>query len=588
MEILKKSYRLLSHHERKRAFILAFMLLISAFLDMIGVASILPFIAVLSDPGIIETNLIFNNIFQTSSMFGVENNQQFLFALGIFVFALLVFTLIFKAVTNYVQVLFVQMLVYGICKRLMEGYLHQPYSWFLNRNSAELGKTILSEVTQVVGNGLRPLMELIAKSMIAIAIILLLIIIDPKLALITGFSLGGAYVLVFYFVKTFLKKIGKESLKNNELRFLALNEAFGAAKEVKISGLEDTYIKRFSSPAKIFAKNHALADVINMLPRYVFEAIAFGGILLIVLFLMLQKGTFNNVLPIITLYVFAGYRLMPALHQIYGSFAKITFVVPSLNRLYEDIQSLKSHNTNQDQGILKLNKTITLKNIYYEYPKASRTALKNINLSIPARHTIGLVGSTGSGKTTTVDIILGLLEAQKGSLEIDGQIISNNNCRSWQKSIGYVPQHIYLADDTISANIAFGVNPNKINQKDIEKAAKIANLHDFVVNELPDKYQTVVGERGARLSGGQRQRIGISRALYNNPQVLILDEATSALDNETEKAVMDAINNLSKDITIILIAHRLNTVKNCDIIFKLEKGEIKSQGTYDEIINDKI
>ena len=588
MQVLKKFYQLLSFHERKRAYVLVFMLLITAFLDMLGVASILPFIAVLSNPGIIESNMIFNNIFQASSMFGVENNQQFLFVLGVIVFALLVFSLIFKAITSYVQVLFAQMLEYSICKRLMEGYLHQSYSWFLNRNSADLGKTILSEVSHVVGSGIKPLMELIAKSMIAIAIIILLIIIDPKLALITGFLLGGAYVLLFYIIRTFVSKIGRENLKSNELRFLALNEAFGAAKEVKIGGLEEIYINRYASPAKNFARNHALAEVVNMLPRYVFEAIAFGGILLIILFLMLQKGIFNNVLPIVTLYVFAGYRLMPALHQIYSSFTKITFVGPSLNRLHEDIQSLKSFSVNQDQGILKLDKTITLKNIYYKYPNASRTALKNINLSIPAKHTIGLVGSTGSGKTTTVDIILGLLEAQKGNLEVDGQIISKNNCRSWQKSIGYVPQHIYLADNTVSANIAFGVNPKNINQEAIEKAAKIANLHDFVVNELPDKYQTVVGERGARLSGGQRQRIGISRALYNNPQVLILDEATSALDNETEKAVMDAINNLSKDITIILIAHRLNTVKNCDIIFKLENGEIKAQGSYDEIINKKV
>ena len=588
MQTLKKFYQLLSFQERKRAYILVFMLLITAFLDMLGVASILPFIAVLSDPGIIESNMIFNNIFQASSMFGVENNQQFLFVLGVIVFALLVFSLIFKSITSYVQVLFAQMLEYGICKRLMEGYLHQSYSWFLNRNSADLGKTILSEVSHVVGSGIKPLMELIAKSMIAIAIIILLIIIDPKLALITGFLLGGAYFLVFYVVRNFVSKIGRESLKSNELRFLALNEAFGAAKEVKVGGLEEIYISRYASPAKNFAKNHALAEVVNMLPRYIFEAIAFGGILLIILFLMLQKGIFNNVLPIVTLYVFAGYRLMPALHQIYGSFTKITFVGSSLNRLHEDIQSLKSFNVNQNQGILKLDKKIELKNIYYEYPNALRTALKNINLSIPAKHTVGLVGSTGSGKTTTVDIILGLLEAQKGNLEVDGQIISKNNCRSWQKSIGYVPQYIYLADDTVAANIAFGVNPNNIDQVAVEKAAKIANLHDFVINELPDKYQTIVGERGARLSGGQRQRIGISRALYNNPKVLILDEATSALDNETEKAVMDAINNLSKDITIILIAHRLNTVKNCDIIFKLEKGEIKAKGSYDEIINKKV
>ena len=221
---------------------------------------------------------------------------------------------------------------------------------------------------------------------------------------------------------------------------------------------------------------------------------------------------------------------------------------------------------------------ISLKNICYNYPNSSRTALKNINIDINSKTTVGLVGSTGSGKTTTVDIILGLLEAQEGMLEVDGTIITKHNARSWQKSIGYVPQHIYLSDDTVAANIAFGVKSDLINYKAIEKASKIANLHEFVVNELPNQYQTKIGERGVRLSGGQRQRIGIARALYHNPQVLILDEATSALDNFTEKVVMEAVNNLNKNITIILIAHRLNTVKKCDNIYFLEQGEVKNQG----------
>ena len=211
-------------------------------------------------------------------------------------------------------------------------------------------------------------------------------------------------------------------------------------------------------------------------------------------------------------------------------------------------------------------------------------------MEIPANSTVGLVGATGSGKTTTVDIILGLLEAQKGSLEVDGKVIDKNNRRAWQHSIGYVPQHIFLADDTVSANIAFGINPKDVNQEAVEEAAKIANLHEFVINELPSKYKTTVGERGIRLSGGQRQRIGIARALYHKPQVLILDEATSALDNLTEKIVMEAVHNIGKNITIIMIAHRLSTVKNCDIIFQLENGILKDQGTFDKLIeiNDKF
>ena len=586
MQTFKKFLYLLNPQERKRASLLVLMILIMALLDMVGVASILPFIAVLADPGLVESNTILNKMYYISNMFGVENNQQFLFILGVFVFLVLVTSLIFKIITTYVQVLFVQMLEYSISKRLVEGYLHQPYSWFLNRNSADLGKTILSELSQVIGGGIRPLMELIAKSAIAIAIIILLIIVNPKLALITFFLLGGSYGLIFYFIRNYMVKIGEERLKNNELRFTILSEAFGAAKEVKTGGLEETYIKRFSEYAYKVARSYSSHSAIGELPRYVLEAVAFGGILLIILFLMAQTGNFNNVLPIISLYVFAGYRLMPALQVIYSSFTKITFVGPSLDKLYYDIKSLKAFVPNQDEGILKLEQTISLKNISYEYPNSSRTVLKDININIPAKNTIGLIGSTGSGKTTIIDIILGLLEAQKGNLEVDGKLITKNNCRAWQRSLGYVPQHIYLADDTIAANIAFGLNVDEIDQEAVEKSAKIANLFEFVVNELPNKFKTKVGERGVRLSGGQRQRIGIARALYHNPQVLILDEATSALDNETEKAVMEAVNNISKDITIILIAHRLNTVKNCDIVFKIEKGQLVSQGTFDQLIDN--
>jgi len=427
-------------------------------------------------------------------------------------------------------------------------------------------------------------MELIAKGVVSIVIIILLILTNPKLALIASISLGGAYGLIFYFIRGFLNRIGKKRLESNQLRFMALSDAFGAIKEVKVGGLEKTYVKHFSDPGKIFALTRSSSQIISKLPRYFLEAIAFGGILLIILYMMVQTGSFNNALPILSLYVFAGYRLIPALQTIYSSITELAFVSPSLDKLHEDIKNLKLFNENQDQGVLSFNKAITLKNIYYNYPNESRTALKDINLSIPAKTIVGLVGATGSGKTTTVDIILGLLETKKGTLEVDGKVITNQNSRSWQRSIGYVPQHIYLSDDTVAANIAFGVGLKDINQADVEKAVKIANLHEFVMDELPKQYQTTIGERGVRLSGGQRQRIGIARALYHKPQVLILDEATSALDSQTEKAVMDAVNNLSKNITIILIAHRLSTVKKCDQIFLLEKGQLKDQGTFKELI----
>ena len=585
MQNFKKLLLLLTPQERKRAGLLLIMILIMSLLDMIGVASIFPFMAVLTNVGFIEQDSILNTMFEASSIIGVENNQQFLFVLGILVFVLLIISLAFKTLTTYAQVRFIQMREYSISRRLIEGYLHQPYSWFLSRNSAELGKTIFSEVEQLIENGIKPFIELIAKGAVTIALITLLIIADPKLTLIVGFSLTGSYLLIFYFVRNYLNRIGKERLKNNKLRFISISEAFGAAKEVKVGGLEQIFINRFSNSAKIFALTQASSLVVAQLPRFILEAIAFGGILLIILYFLSQTGNFNSAIPVISLYVFAGYRLMPAFQQIYSSLTNLSFISPSLNKLDHDLKSLKPCDENQDQGILICNKTITLKNIHYNYPNASRTALKNISLTIPAKSTVGLVGATGSGKTTTVDIILGLLVAQKGTLEVDGKVITKQNARAWQRSIGYVPQHIYLSDDTVAANIAFGVEPKDINLAAVLKSSKIANLHNFVIDELPKQYQTTIGERGIRLSGGQRQRIGIARALYHNPQVLILDEATSSLDNLTEKAVMDSVNNLSKDITIILIAHRLSTVKKCDNIFLLEKGELKNNGTFEELIN---
>ena len=587
MQTFKKLLFLLTPKERKRGFLLMIIMLIMALLDMIGVASILPFIAILTNPSLVETNMILNIVFEASSVVGVENVQQFLFFLGVTVFVILISSLAFKALTTYLQVNFIEMCQYTLSKKLVEGYLYQPYSWFLSRHSADLGKTILSEVSTVIASGIGPILELVSRGFISVALISLLLIADPKLTIIVGISLGVIYWLIFSFIRVYLSRFGAERLRNNESRFKSISEAFGAAKEVKVGGLEEAYIKSYSVPALSFAKINSSVLLISALPRFFLEAVAFGGILIIILYQMNKTENFNDILPIISLYVFAGYRMIPALQQIYVSFNQLTFVGPSLNKLYDDFKKIKPVKQDQDQDQIFLNKRIDLKNVNYTYPNISRTTLKDINLSIPAKSTIGLIGPTGSGKTTTVDIILGLLEAQKGTLEVDGQIITKKNSRSWQRSIGYVPQHIFLSDDTIASNVAFGVEPKNIDHLAVEKASKIANLHQFIIDELPAKYQTTIGERGIRLSGGQRQRIGIARALYHDPLVLILDEATSSLDNETEKAVMDAVNNLRKEITIILIAHRLNTVKNCDTIFKLDKGQLIGVGTFDEIINEK-
>lgn len=586
MNTLKKLFYLLSGNERKKIGLLLLMILLMAFLDMIGVASIMPFIAVLSNPDVVETNSLMNTMFKASAFFGVETKKQFLFSLGILIFILLVTSLTFKAITTYAQLRFTQMREYSIGKRLIEGYLNQPYSWFLDRNSAELGKSILSEVTSVVANGIKPMMTLISQTMIVFSLLILLIFIDPILAFSTIITISVAYLILYSFVRKYLKQIGLESVKADKLRFTYLNEAFGASKEIKLAGLEQFYIDRFSKPAQSFAKIKSLAQIISQIPRFALEAIAFGGMLLVTLYLMKNIGTFEKILSVIAVYAFAGYRLMPALQQIYNSVTLLRFVGPALNNVYNDIKNLEKEIDIKPINKINFRNKINLNNINYSYPNMSQNVLKDITLEITANKKIGIIGSTGSGKTTLVDIILGLLNAQEGSLKVDDKIIDNDNRRSWQKSIGYVPQKIYLADDTIAANIAFGTDVSKISTERVIRAAKIANLHDFINGDLPLKYNTIVGERGVRLSGGQCQRIGIARALYNNSKVLILDEATSALDIKTEKNVMKALQNMEKEITIIMIAHRLSTIKDCDKIFYLENGIIRAQGTYDFLMEN--
>ena len=585
MQTLNKLLFLLSLHELKNAILLMVMVLVMAILEMIGVVSILPFIAVLMNPDLIDTNIVLNTAFKISNVLGIETKKSFLFLLGIFVFLIFIITLTFKFLTFYVQLRFTSSLNYKIAKRFLEGYLHQPYSWFLNRHSADLGKNILSEINFIISQGINPMINLIKQSLVAFALLIMLFFVDPILTLVVGLIFSLSYSLIYVIIKKIMSSKGKERLEANKWIFTYISEAFGAIKEIKVSGQEQTYIKKFSKPSKTLSRITVLAGVINHLPRVLLEAITFGGMLLVILYLMLQRGNFYTALPIIALYAYAGYRLMPSIQQIYTSVLTLRFVGPALDALHKDLKSLKSLNLKQNQDILSLKKNITLKNVNFNYPNTSRTALKDIQFSIYAKTKVGIVGTTGSGKTTTVDIILGLLEAQQGTLEVDGIEINKSNSRDWQRSIGYVPQHIFLSDDSIAANIAFGIEHEQINYKAVERAAKIAMLHEFVTSELPQKYLTTIGERGVRLSGGQRQRIGIARALYHNPQVLILDEATSALDNNTEKQVMNEIKKLEKNITIVMIAHRLSTVRECDSIILLDKGEIKGQGTFEELVN---
>jgi len=559
------------------------MILVMALLDTIGVASILPFMTVLANPDTIHSNQYLSYVYVT---LGFTSSRSFLLFLGTSVLTILLFSITFRAITTYAQLRFTMMQEYSLARQLVSGYLHQPYEWFLNRNSSDLGKTVLSEVSQVISSCITPMMQVVAQISVVIALTTLLIITDPILSLIVSSVLIIAYGTIYGSLRKYLGKIGADRVAANQERYRAVAEAFGGIKDVKIAGQEKTFLNRFETPAKRFASHQATASIIGQLPRFLLEAIAFGGMILLVLYLMGTGQNFQSILPVLTLYAFAAYRLLPALQIMYQHITALRFSSKALDALYEDMKNLSEVKYSEISSFqkLKIKNEISLENITYTYPGVKEPSIKDMNIHIAANSIVGLVGTTGSGKTTTIDLILGLLSPQKGKLKVDSMTINLDNVRSWYRTIGYVPQHIHLTDDTVAANIAFGVPKEEINQNSVIRAARIANLHDFVISQLPEGYDTEIGERGVRLSGGQRQRIGIARALYHNPQVLILDEATSALDNLTEKAVMEAIHNLGHEITIILIAHRLSTVRNCDVIYFLEKGQIRSHGSFDELL----
>ena len=384
MKILKKFLYLLNKSERKSIILLLFMILGMAFIDMLGVASILPFLVVLTNPDLVSTNVFLKWLFDYSKIFGVEDQTQYLIFLGFFMLFILIFSIAFKTFTTYFQIRFVQMRQYSLSKRLIEGYLHQPYSWFLSINSADLGKTILHEVGQVIGQGINPMIELISKSAISILIITLLIIVDPVIAIIVGFSLAFIYGSFYYFIKNYLNRIGKESFENNKSRFRAVLEAFNASKEIKIGNLENFYIKYFSASALTFAKNHTHSSIISILPRYVFEGVAFGGILLIMILKIMQSNDYSEAIPIVGLYAFAGYRLMPAIHSIFSAFTAITFVKPVLDKIINDLKNISKKTYNSEKSILPFKKKISLKKINYDYPNSSKTALNDLTLNISA------------------------------------------------------------------------------------------------------------------------------------------------------------------------------------------------------------
>jgi ATP-binding cassette, subfamily B, bacterial PglK len=580
---LRKIWILLSSRERLHAVLLLLQMIASAFINVFGIALIFPFMTLILEPKSIFSNHKFFLLYQ---LFNFSSAHKFLIAFGIFLFFTVILSDILSALTAWFSNRFSYMRLYTFGSRLLKYYFSRPYVFYLSRNTASLTQNVAVEVRVVITNILLGFISLATQLINIGMIVALLFYVNSMVALFALGAVGGIYSLIYVIAKNKLMRISRENVQARKTILGTTNEGFNGIKDIKILGIELPFIQRYQRAVKALSSNMASYTIIGVIPKYVLEAVAFGSIILFLIILLVRGNNPEHIIPLLSLYVFAGYRLMPAMQMAFTYIAQIKATSHSLKVIYDDLSNMeKSINVGETaRQCMSLNKEIKLDKISFTYPNCQTAIIKNLSLSIPVNSVVGFVGSTGAGKTTIIDITLGLLRAQSGKILIDGAQINGENLRTWQNNLGYVPQHIYLCDDTIARNIAFGIDDEKIDLEMVKKAAEMAALSNFVETELPKQYNTFIGDRGIRISGGQRQRLGIARALYHDPDVLVFDEATSSLDGVTEQVIMDAIHSLGHKKTIIIVAHRLTTVRECDKIFLLGKGKLIDQGSYNELM----
>lgn len=575
----KKTWALLDAREKRNAWYVLSIMMVSALSSAAMVGSIMPFLAVLADPSRIETTPA---LAWTYTYFGFASAYNFLVVLGVASFVVIVLSSLIQIIKTWAVARYSMMRSHAISYRLLSSYLSQSYPFFLNRHSSDMAPRVLVEVAQAVSRFLRPVAELAAASLTTVAIVGLLLWVNTLIAVATFALLGGIYALIYLITRRLLNRLGLVRVNANRMRYRFVNEALTGIKDIKLVGRERAYLDRFEVPSSRMARNEVRIDVLSQVPHFALQAAALGGVILLCVLLiepedMTSEDGIGGLLPILGVFAFAGQRLLPEFSKLYGALAQMQTGAASVGLVYDDLIVRGRRDgelPDKPPTAIGLKATLALDAVCYTYPNSDRAGLRDISLSIRAGEKIGIVGATGAGKTTLADIILGLLDPGQGRLVVDQIPIGPENQRAWMQSVGYVPQDIFLTDAPVAENIALGVAAAEIDTDRLHRAARIARIDQFITEELPEGYQTHIGERGVRLSGGQRQRIGIARALYHEADLIVFDEATSALDNLTEQDVMAAIDALPGDKTVLMIAHRLSTVKRCDRIIVLDQGKL--------------
>lgn len=577
--ILKKIFYILREYKKRVAFLIL-LLFIGMIFEMLSIGIILPTLGILLSPDI---KLDFPSVYLFFKKNGFESQREIIFFGMYSIIAIYFFKTVFMYYLSWVQANFSAELSAKTSSKLYSGYLNQTYSFHLLRNSSELIRNIIGEVHEF-SEMLKSLFVLIIEITALIGIAIILLFREPLGTTMIFIVLGLSTFLLQKFSKRKLIKWGEERQYHDGLMKKKINHGLLGIKDIKLKGVESIFLKEFDFHnflrVGVTSKQYAL----TFFPRLYLEFIAVLGLVGFIIFQLYLNTPVNSLLPIIALFMAGAFRMIPSANRIIGSMQFIRYSKPVIDIVYNELIFNSKFKSNIIENSDKINfkHQLELKNISYRYSETDSNVLKNINLTIKKGEVIGFIGTSGSGKSTLIDIILGLLKPETGSIFLDNNEITQI-MKPWQKLIGYVPQSIFLSDDNIKNNIAFGILHQEIQNTSIQNAIIAAQLNDFI-NTLPDGIETQVGEQGVRLSGGQRQRIGLARALYNNPEILILDEATSALDNNTENSVMETVLKLRGEKTILLVAHRLSTLRFCDRIYKIENGIVEFEGSPIDIL----
>jgi ATP-binding cassette, subfamily B, bacterial PglK len=582
---IKKVYKLLPKSDKYKFAGLFFLMILASFIELLGVGIIPAFIITLAD-----SDLVFNTpyIGELLLSLGIDSSQKLITISAIVLIVIYVAKNIFLVTYEYFKIKFVKKRQIHLQNRLFKSYLTAPYTYYINQNSSVLLRNVTSEVNKIITGTLLPLIDITLKIMMAVFIIGSLLYLEPVITVITMVIMGGGGFLFLKLTRDKITKAGKKDRRARGFMNKVVLQGLGAFKDTRVLRREKMFLDQYDKYANQSVAANVYKTFVGSLPRAIIELLLVIGILTITLIMVWEGRPFSAIIPMLTLFGVAGVKLMPIFSTVIKEANALMYNAASVDAVYQDLKLLENNYSDfreellEEATRLRLSSRIDLKNVTFNYPESDEQAVHGVSISIPKGSAVAFVGHSGAGKTTLVDIILGLLAPKSGLIEVDGVDIQEN-LRGWMLNIGYIPQSIYLLDSSISRNIAFGIPDDQIEEKKLNEAIEAAQLKELV-DKLPEGVKTRIGERGVRLSGGQQQRIGIARALYNNPQVLIMDEATSALDNITEKVVIEAIERLRGDRTIIMIAHRLTTVQNCDIIYMMQDGQVVEQGSYEELM----